>query len=215
MSYHRLVANKAQKNRGTNFQSKVEPVFTNIREQIKAWVDDLVLHCRTEEDLFDTLLKFFIISREANLKISITKCQIFRQLVRWCGQIIESKGVQFDPRNQSGLQGIELPISAGELCEYVQCLPWMSYSIPNLPNRISPLKKALSEAYTKSGSGTMKYIQRIQLSSLTWEPEHKAVFRNFQDEIKNMARLAHRDPKNSMLVYRRLRCILGRSCDTM
>ena len=110
------------KHAGANFQSKVEPLFTNIREHIKAWLDDFVLHCRTEEDLLDTLLKFFIICREANLKISIRKSQFFLQRVRWCGRIIDSTGVQFDPRNLSGLRGVELPISAGELCEYVHCL---------------------------------------------------------------------------------------------
>ena len=77
----------------------------------------------------------------------------------------------------------------------------MSYSIPDFPNRISPLKKVLEEAYTKSGSRTKKSIQKIQLSSLTWGPEHEAVFRNFQDEIKNLAKLAHRDPKKAICVY--------------
>ena len=57
------------KNAGANFQSKIEPLFTNIREHIKAWLDDFVLHCRTEEGLIDTFLQFFINCREANLKI--------------------------------------------------------------------------------------------------------------------------------------------------
>ena len=123
------------------------------------------------------------------------------QRIRWCGRIIDSNGVQFDPRNLGGLQGVELPISAGELCEYVHCLQWMSYCIPDFPNRISPLKKLLEEAYMASGSRTKKSIEKIKLSSLTWGPEHEAVFRNFQDEIKNLAKLAHRDPRRAICLY--------------
>ena len=158
------------KNADANFQSKVEPLFTIIREHMKTWLDDFVLHCRTAEDLLDTFLKYFIICREANLKISIRKSQFFLQRVKWCGRIIDSTGVQFDRRNLSELQGIELRISAGEPCEYVHCLQWMSYSIPDFPDRISPLKKVLEEAYTNSGSRTKKSIQKIHLSSLAWGP---------------------------------------------
>ncbi len=39
----------------TNFQANVEPIFSDIREHLKAWLDDFVLHCKSEEQLLRAL----------------------------------------------------------------------------------------------------------------------------------------------------------------
>lgn len=189
------------KNAGANFQSKVEPLFTEIREMLKAWLDDFVLHCRTEEDLLDTLVIFFRVCRQSNLKVSIRKSKFFLRRVRWCGRIIDSEGVQFDPRNLSGLLGIQLPRTAAELCEYVHCLQWMASSMPDFASRIAPLKEILEEAYSKAGSRKKSSVKKIQLTSLSWGKRHEEMFNEFQRELKNMVKLAHREEDKSICIY--------------
>lgn len=43
------------KNAGTNFQSKVEPLFTEIRNALKALLDEFMLHSSTEKGLLEIL----------------------------------------------------------------------------------------------------------------------------------------------------------------
>ena len=52
------------------------------------------------------------------------------------------------------------------------------------------------EVYTKWGSGTKKSIQRIQISSLKLGPMDEYLFHDFQEEIKNVVKLAHRDARS-------------------
>lgn len=82
--------------------------------------------------------------------------------VHWCGRIIDRSGVQFDPRNHSGLKGLHVPITAGEICEYVHCLQWMAHSYPGFTNGIEPLREILEETYERYGSLTKKAVQRIR-----------------------------------------------------
>lgn len=189
------------KNAGPNFQSKVEPLFAGIREFLKAWLDDFMLHNETEEGLLDALDKFFMVCLNRKLKISARKTHLFLLVVRWCGRIIDGNGVQFDPRNLSGLQEIHLPRTAGELCEYVHCLQWMSNGIPDFANRVAPLKQVLEEAYAISGSRTKKSIKSIQLTSLSWSVGHDELFRAFQEQLRETVKLSHRDSKKTLCVF--------------
>ena len=66
----------------------------------------------------ETFAKFLRICRDDNLKISVRKSEFFEKKVHWCGRIIDGSGVQFDPRNLSGLKDLHMPITAGELCAF-------------------------------------------------------------------------------------------------
>ncbi len=98
---------------------------------MKAWLDDFCLHQKDEAGLLEVLEIFMKICREKGLKISALKSVLFATCLRWCGRIIDSNGVKFDPRQMSGLQEVHLPKTAAELCEYVHCIQWVSPGIPD------------------------------------------------------------------------------------
>ena len=50
-----------------NFQSKVEPLFRSMRDHLKAWLDDFILHCKSEEQLLKMLRQFFLDLSQARL----------------------------------------------------------------------------------------------------------------------------------------------------
>ena len=104
------------------FQSSVEPLFYELRDSMKAWLDDFNLHEKTEDELLHALEKFFVTCSQYGLFLSALKCRFFAQEVRWCGGIISAKGVRMDPARVSGLQDLQTPVSAGELCQFIHCL---------------------------------------------------------------------------------------------
>ena len=62
-------------NATTHFQSTIQPLFKNLRDNLKAWLDDFNLHAGNEKDLLDILEIFFAFVRSTiytSLLISVT-----------------------------------------------------------------------------------------------------------------------------------------------
>ena len=189
------------KNSSINFQSRVEPCFATLRDHLKAWQDDFILHESTEDKLLDIMQKFFDICRSRHLKVSAVKSELFSTSVKWCGRIIDESGVKFDPRNLSGIREMTYPETAGELSQYVHCLQWMSHSIPDFANRTAPLRELIEAAYKHSGKRTTRSIKNIPLSSLSWGPKHEVTFNSLQESLRQAVKLSHPNPKKEKCVY--------------
>jgi len=192
---------QGSRNAAQNFQAKVEPLFAELRDRLKAWLDDFLLYCTSEDELLDSLLRFFTICSDYNLYLSAKKCEFFQRTVRWCGRLISPEGVQLDPSRLSGLKHISLPQTAGELCEYVHCLRWMSRSIPDFVRVSAPLQEILERAYALKGKRTRRSIQRIPLKSLSWGTKHTEAFHKLQDSLKSTVCLAYPDPEKTVCLY--------------
>lgn len=149
------------------FQSTIEPLFSELRNNLKAWLDDFSIHAHSEASLLDHLETFLRICSEKGLHLSARKRQLFRKELKWCGRIISKDGYRMDPARLSGLQDMQLPKTALELSQFVYCCRWMSMAIPNLAQRKALLFKTLDEAYAKSGKRTKRSIRNMTLSSLS------------------------------------------------
>lgn len=169
------------KNSVAKFQGKVEPCFADMREALRAWLDDFALHAKTEAELLERLEQFLETCRKYNLKVSLPKSTFFTQELKWCGRIVDKKGVRLDPSKLDGLKNCSSPQTAAELCEYVHCLNWMSPGIPDFAERIAPLRVLLEEAHKRSGSRTKKSIQKYSVQSLGWGPQHEQAFESLQE----------------------------------
>ena len=71
-------------NATVHFQSTVEPLFAELRDHLKAWLDDFNLHAKTEDELLSVFKRFLQICQEKNLFLSAKKCQLFKKEVTWC-----------------------------------------------------------------------------------------------------------------------------------
>ena len=189
------------RNSGANFQGKVEPLFSDLREWLKAWLDDFALHHSTEAGMLDVLRQFLEICRLKNLRVSIPKSHLFQRELKWCGRIISEEGVQYDPKHFDGIVNCSLPVTAGKLCEYVHCAGWMSQGIPEFAKRIAPLRSLLEVAYKKSGKRTKKSISKIYLSTIGWNQEHADAFLDIQTQLREQLKLAHRDKEKKLCIY--------------
>lgn len=78
--------------------------FTELRENFKAWIDDFVIFATDEDHLLRFFRRLFEICRTRRLVVSLPKPYFFLTEASWCGRIIDSDGVRFNPKNLSGLQ---------------------------------------------------------------------------------------------------------------
>lgn len=98
-------------------QSCVEPCFATLREHLLAWLDFFFVRAKNETKLLDLLERFFTISAQKNLVLSMTNSVFFLRRIRWCGRIIDDMGVTMDPSIFQGLLNAEEPRTASELVE--------------------------------------------------------------------------------------------------
>lgn len=74
-----LRTTQGAKKSAPNFQIKVEPCFAELRKNLIAWLDDFLVHVRTEKELLQVIRRFFVICRLRRLKLSARKCEFSRE----------------------------------------------------------------------------------------------------------------------------------------
>ena len=168
-------------NATAHFQSTIEPLFKELRKNLKAWRDDFILHSHTEEELLRVLERFVEICAERELFLSAKKCLFFESELKWCGRTISGKGYRPDPARLEGLKDAHCPETGEELCQFIHCCRWMSLAIPNFAERIAPLSEVLEKAYAKSGRRTKRSIRSMELRNLSWGKMHEKKIFELQD----------------------------------
>lgn len=76
------------RNASAHFTSTVEPLFAELRQNIKAWVDDFNIHAVDENTVLDTIDRFLQIAEDHNLFVSAIESLFFDTEIKWCGRII-------------------------------------------------------------------------------------------------------------------------------
>jgi Reverse transcriptase (RNA-dependent DNA polymerase) len=97
------------RNATQNLQSVLVVMMEDIKSNIKVWLDDCLLHTKTEDDLLDTPNFFFKKCQEHGLKLHTSKCVLFASMSRYCGRLITKDGVRFDPKNMEALHTMQGP----------------------------------------------------------------------------------------------------------
>jgi hypothetical protein len=97
----------------------------DIKSNIKVWLDDRLLHTKTEDDLLATLNFFFKQCHKYELELHSSKCVLFLITMRYCERLITKNGVHFDSKNMEALQTIHEPQNGADLVQYVAAVNWM------------------------------------------------------------------------------------------
>jgi hypothetical protein len=67
-----------------HLQSVLVVMMDDTKSNINVWLDNCLLHTKTDDDLLATLNVFFKQCREHGLKLHASKCVLFATTVRYC-----------------------------------------------------------------------------------------------------------------------------------
>ena len=188
-------------NATSHFQSTIEPLFSGLRNNMKAWLDDLILHAVNESTLLDKLEAFIEIFKSLNLFLSAKKCVLFSREIRWCGRVVSSAGYRMDSAKVSGLRNMDSPRTAEELSRFLHFCRWMSVRIPNFAQCAAPLQEMLEQAYSTSGKRTKRSIKRLLTKELGWGSAHEQAFPRIQDCLRKAVTSSYPDPEKVRCVF--------------
>jgi hypothetical protein len=144
-------------------QSVLVVMMDDIKGNINIWLNNCLLHTKTEDDLLATFNLFFKQCQEHELKQHARKCMLFATTVRYCGRLITKNGVRFDPKNMEALQTMSDSQNGADLEQYVAAVNWIKAPFSNYYKRVEPLQAALVKVSEEKSRRTKKAVSQLQL----------------------------------------------------
>jgi Reverse transcriptase (RNA-dependent DNA polymerase) len=183
-----------------HLQSVLVVMMDDIKSNTKVWLDDCLLHTKTEDDLLATLNLFFKHCQKDGLKLHASKCVLAETKVRYCGRLITKDGVRFYPKNMEALQTMLMPQNGADLVQYVAAVNWMRSAIPNYSKRVAPRQAALAKLFEGKSRRTKQAAAAVSLLQL-WGRKEQAGFKDLQAAIMELLTLAFPDPGKRICVF--------------
>ena len=189
-------------NATTHLQSVLAEIFPKeLRKALLYWLDDILLHSNTTDELLEGIQRLFAVCREHSIRLHPKKCILFSRSIRWCGRIVSEAGVKYDPRQLDGLLRMAPPTNGSHLQQFLCALQWVKMSIPDFSNIILPLHHFLEKVYSKAGKRTKTAVSKVDLDALGWNDQESLAFENCKKALANIVTLAHRDESQRLVVY--------------
>jgi hypothetical protein len=149
-----------------HLQTVLVVMMDDIKSNIKVWLNDCLLHAKTEDDSLATLNFFFKQCQEHRLTLHSSKFVLFFTTMRSCGRLITKDGVHFDQNNMEALQTMHELQNGADLAQYVAAVNWIRSAITNYSKRVAPLQAALAIVFEGKSHRTKKATAAVSLLHL-------------------------------------------------
>ncbi|GJU39370.1 reverse transcriptase domain-containing protein [Tanacetum coccineum] len=98
------------KNVGATYQRLVDSAFKEqIGVNLEAYVDDMVIKSRTEQDIIKDIEQTFSTLRRINMKLNLKKCSCGMEEGKFLGYIVTSKGIRANPEKAKVVMDMPSP----------------------------------------------------------------------------------------------------------
>jgi transposase InsO family protein len=164
------------------FQRTMESVVGDI-PMVKAYLDDLIVSGRTEQEHLANLLEVLSRLRKHGMKLKREKCEFFKSSITYLGHQITADGIRPVMDKLKAIREAPEPQNVEQLQAYLGLLGYYRKFIPNLSKRIAPLNELL------------KADQKFN-----WGPVEIATFKMSKGLISSNALLVHYDPTKPLLL---------------
>ncbi len=162
------------------------------RHIMKCFYDDMVLHTATIEEHYDGLCKMIEIMKVVTLKVSIVKCDLFVNEVKFLGKLVSLNQIRNCPSKARCILEMPLPLTLGRLQGALGVFNYHRDFVPMFADISEPCYRMLEiqdlpkHFITKKNTIHPKY-------PLPWTEEGKASFERLKQETGKALELAQPD----------------------
>jgi hypothetical protein len=173
------------KNAGCTFSRMIAIVLhPQLRRNILAYVDDIVVKSVQRRDHIGDLAETFANLRAANLRLDPEKCVFGIHKGKVLGCLISTKGIVANPDKIKALIEMQDPVSVKD--------------VQKLTGRVAALNRFIPRAAERS----LSFFQVLRSSkNFQWSETQKQAFQELKDYLSNMTKLCPPEPKSPLLLY--------------
>nr|GEV52360.1 hypothetical protein [Tanacetum cinerariifolium] len=164
------------KNAGATYQRLVDSTFKEqIRVNLEAYVDDMVIKSRTEQDILKGIEQTFSTLRRINMKLNPKKCSFGMEERKFLGYIVTSKGIRANPEKEKAI--MEMPS------------PKTHKQMQSLSGKLEALNRFLS----KSAERSLPFLDTLKKCTnkkvFRWTEADKAAFLEMKKLVSKLPTL--------------------------
>jgi hypothetical protein len=173
------------KNAGCTFSIMIAIVLhTQLRRNILAYVDDIVVKSVQRRDHISDLAETFANLRAANLRLNPEKCIFGIHKGKVLGCLVSTKGIEANPNKIKALIEMQDSVSVKD--------------VQKLTGRVAALNRFIPRAAERS----LPFFQVLRSSkNFQWSETQKQAFRELKYYLSNMTKLCPPEPRSPLLLY--------------
>jgi ribonuclease HI len=173
------------KNAGCTFSRMIAIVLhPQIRRNILAYMDDIVVKSVQRRDHISDLAETFANLRAANLKLNPEKCIFGIHKWKVLGCLVSTKGIEASPDKIKALVEMQDPVSVKD--------------VQKLTGRVAALNRFIPRATERS----LPFFQVLRSSTnFQWSKTQKQAFQELKEYLSNMTKMCPPEPRSSLILY--------------
>lgn len=189
-------------NSAASFQRLMRIVLQGIEWQgTLAYLDDVIIYGRTFDEHVRRLADVLSRLESAGLTLKPSKCDLFKDEVRFLGHVVSKRGVMCDPEKVRSVAGWPVPKSVKQVRQFVGLTSYYRKFVKDYAKIASPLHKL-----TEKGR------------RFTWTDECQQAFATLKRSLTTAPVLQYPDFKQPFILDTdasdvAIGCVLGQVCD--
>jgi hypothetical protein len=173
------------KNGGATYQKCVHTVLeSQIRRNVEAYIDDIVVKSENCGDLLDDLKETFDNLRKSKMMFNPKKCVFGMSSGKLLGYMVSSQGIDANPKKVEAIENLQPPQTRKEI------------------QKLADMMAALSQFISKLGERRMPFYRLLyKVDGFQWVDQAAAAFVGLKKYLKSLPTLVPPKPDDVMLLY--------------
>ena len=130
------------------FQALISTVLEGLSHFAIAYLDDIIIFSKNEEEHLQHLEIIFERLHEAGLKLKRSKCSFMKMYIEYLGHLISEKGIELMPDKLSAIKEMPAPRNPKEIKQFLGLVGYYPKFIPRFLDIAKPLTRLIRHDMT-------------------------------------------------------------------
>ena len=181
-------------NAPTTFQRLTESCLGELHlNWCVIYLDDIIVFSRTPEEHLHRLKAVFNKLKVAGLKLTPSKCNLFKQHINYLGHVVSKEGISTDFEKIKAITECPQPTTVTEVRSFLGFVSYYRRFIPNFSKVAKPLNKLLQNL-----EGTPSQKKKFKVC---WGTEQQEAFETLQRLCTESPILVYADSKAPFVIH--------------